>query len=95
MLKSLPPRTWLVAIAMVAGLACSSEDRRDQNYGTDLGVGWVPADGSAYVPRDAGPDASGDVGEVGEVGEVGDGLAATNQDAGGDAAVIDAAGGTD
>ena len=38
---------------MVAGWACSTGTHRDQFYGTDVGVGWIPGDASALMPRDA------------------------------------------
>jgi hypothetical protein len=42
---------------MVGGWACSTGERRDQYYGTDVGVGWVPGDGSALPDGGANPDA--------------------------------------
>jgi hypothetical protein len=50
----------LIALAttwLVVGVGCGDDPRRDQSYGTDLGVGWTPPDGSMLVPRDAGPEA--------------------------------------
>lgn len=65
-------RFGLAATLLVAGLGCSSDTRRDQHYGTDLGVGWMPPDGSTYVAPDGGPDAGRDArGDGGEVGEAG------------------------
>src|SRR5439155_749108 len=43
----------LAATLMVAGWACSTGTHRDQFYGTDVGVGWIPGDASALMPRDA------------------------------------------
>jgi hypothetical protein len=55
-----PPRlAILAATLLVAGAACSSKDRRDQWYGTDVGVGW--GDGavlSEHHDAAATPDAA-------------------------------------
>lgn len=74
----------LAAALTVVGWACSSGGKRDQFYGTDVGVGWVPGDGSALLPDtapaahlDAGADAS--VGDAAEAGaDASDGSAAVD-----------------
>jgi hypothetical protein len=81
----------LAASLMVAAGACSSKDRRDQFYGTDVGVGWDATplrDASPDAPAttgdgavDAGTDAAVDAGEAGAVDA---------PDAGADAPSLDA-----
>jgi hypothetical protein len=46
-------RIALALTLMVAGWGCSGSTRKDQFYGTDVGVNWIPADATA-------PDAAGD-----------------------------------
>ena len=36
----------LVLVVILAFAACSSDELRDMNYGTDAGVGFIPPDGS-------------------------------------------------
>jgi hypothetical protein len=53
-----PRAARLIALAvtlMIGNAACSSGGTRDQYYGTDVGVNWIPADAT---PRDAPVDAS-------------------------------------
>jgi hypothetical protein len=53
------PLLGLVLTFTMAGWACSSSDKKDQHYGTDVGAEWIPPDAT---PRDAPGDASaGDV----------------------------------
>lgn len=54
-------RIALAITFMVAGWACSSSSTKDQFYGTDVGVNWIPPDATARdAPADAGTeDASG------------------------------------
>ena len=57
----------LIASVLALGPAagCSDDDgRRDRNYGTDVGAGYVLPDGSLDRVRDTGPggDAGGDAG---------------------------------
>jgi hypothetical protein len=48
----------LVASATLLLWGCSSSSPRDINYGTDVGVGFVPPDVSATSPDIAAPDAT-------------------------------------
>jgi hypothetical protein len=51
----------LVASASLLLLGCSSSSPRDINYGTDVGVGFVPADSGTTTTVDAGIDGGGSV----------------------------------
>jgi hypothetical protein len=46
----------LVVVVSFSFAACSSDQLRDLNYGTDAGVGFVPPDGS--LKADLAPDTS-------------------------------------
>jgi hypothetical protein len=72
----------VAATLVVAALGCSTDTKRDQFYGTDVGVGWVPPDATPRetVVRDAGTDDAGDAGDAGLD------AAANAPDAGADAA---------
>ena len=83
-------RILAVTVALLAGgWACSSSGRRDQSYGTDLGVGWVPGDGSAVTEKldAATPDARGDASDAADARE------AATAEAAADAPSLDAASG--
>jgi hypothetical protein len=69
----------VAATLVVAALGCSTDTKRDQFYGTDVGVGWIPPDATLRetVVRDAGAADAGDAGLD---------AAADAPDAGGDAA---------
>jgi hypothetical protein len=45
------------ATVLVSGLACSTSSKRDQFYGTDVGVNWTPPD--ATVRDTAGAHDAG------------------------------------
>src|SRR4051812_5371377 len=47
----------IVLLTAIAGGCSSGSGRRDQNYGTDVGVGYVPPDGSAIAD---GPSSTAD-----------------------------------
>jgi hypothetical protein len=51
----------LVASASLLLLGCSSSSPRDINYGTDVGLGFVPSDGGPTTTVDAGIDGGGSV----------------------------------
>jgi hypothetical protein len=60
-----------VAVLTLAGTtsvmiwACSSSDKRDQNYGKDVATTYIPPEAGARevgAPRDAGSDATTDAG---------------------------------
>jgi len=66
------PRATRIALAvtlMVAGWACSNNTRKDQFYGTDVGVNWMPPDATARdAPGDAAVEETGSPGDAGEAG---------------------------
>lgn len=68
MLFSRLARLAAVAALIAAGAACTSSEKRDQFYGTDVGANWIPPDATvrdtAPLP-DAGPADAGDAGEAG------------------------------
>jgi hypothetical protein len=83
----------LAAALTVAGWSCSSSGKRDQFYGTDVGVGWIPGDGSALLPDAAAPSARLDGGADG-AGDADDAAGADSSEAGAaaDAAMSDTGG---
>jgi hypothetical protein len=65
-----PRATRLLTLAvtlMVGGAGCSSGEPKDQFYGTDVGVNWIPLDAAPRdAPSDAGTSEAGaDAGEAG------------------------------
>lgn len=53
---SMSPRFLIPALAFAAGLAaaaCDDNGRKDQNFGTDLGAGWVPPEPGPPRPEPA------------------------------------------
>jgi hypothetical protein len=60
---TLPRLAAVMAVGLLAASACSSDDLRDQNYGTDLAQGYrYPDGGYSYdtaTRRDAGSDGDG------------------------------------
>jgi hypothetical protein len=82
-----PFRLLLLAVTLLGGAACASDDKRDQFYNTDVGANWVPDDGSVIQPHDAAVDQGAADGRDGGVRDAG-GDAVD----GGDAAAVDAAG---
>jgi hypothetical protein len=49
----------LIAVASLFFTACSSSRPRDQWYGTDAGLGFVPQDDAAVSSHDLAPDGDG------------------------------------
>ena len=49
----------LIAVASLFFTACSSSRPRDQWYGTDAGLGYVPPDGGRVSHTDLGPGVDG------------------------------------
>jgi hypothetical protein len=49
----------LIAVASLCLAACSSSRPRDQWYGTDAGLGYVPPDGGRVSHTDLGPGVDG------------------------------------
>ncbi len=90
MIEPWAPRTLALAATLLLGAAaCSSESRRDLNYGSDVGADWKPADGSAVVARDGGgvsADAGGDAARDAAGGDAGDAAVAAVADASADGA---------
>jgi hypothetical protein len=70
-----------VASALLLAAACSNDDRRDQNYGTDIGVGYHLPDGGALL--DAAVPADAPTGDTSDAGTGGPD-AGTSGDDGGD-----------
>jgi hypothetical protein len=52
-------RLSLFATALLVAASCGSGDRRDQWYGSDVGVGW--GDGAILSRPEAGPEAGPEV----------------------------------
>ncbi len=78
--------TCLVVVGLVAESGCSSSSgRRDMNYGTDVGLGYVPPDAG---PREAGGEAASSL--AGEVAyDIADEVASAVDAAGVDGGVSD------
>jgi hypothetical protein len=83
------PALGIVVVALGAAMAgCGDDERRDQFYGTDVGMNYQLPDGFLDRTPDTSGDG-GDAGETGQTGETGEGVpdAAPAQDAApGDAA---------
>jgi hypothetical protein len=58
------------AALLVAGLACSTDTKRDQFYGTDVGVGWIAPDATVREARDGGSRDGAEAGVDGGAGDV-------------------------
>jgi hypothetical protein len=87
-----PPRRasarWAACVPLLAALAgCSSDGRRDQNYGKDVGTVYEPPDGGTFTDTAAAPDGAGQRDTVSETPDAasGDGAAADTAQEAGDA----------
>jgi len=68
MLLSRVARLLAVGGMLLCGAACSSSNRRDQFYGTDVGANWIPPDATT---RDTAPLPDAGAGDAGDAGEAG------------------------
>jgi hypothetical protein len=73
-------RSVFVVSALLLAVACSKEDRRDQNYGTDSGVGYHLPDGGALL--DAALPADAPTGDTSDAGGATDGQGQEPDDGG-------------
>jgi hypothetical protein len=68
MLLSRLARLAAVAALIAAGAACTSSEKHDQFYGTDVGANWIPPDATV---RDTAPSPEAGHADAGDAGDAG------------------------